>query len=37
MEFNRSVHALEYIMGHQGNKAGNSKVCMEIQGKIGCT
>ena len=34
---NRRVHALDCIMGNQGNMAGNSKVCMEIQSKIYCT
>ena len=33
----RRVHALDCIMGNQGNMAGNSKVCMEIQSKIFCT
>ena len=28
---------LDCIMGNQGNKAGNSKVSMEVQRKIYCT
>ena len=30
---NRRVHALDCIMGNQGNMAGNSEVCMEIHSK----
>ena len=31
--WNRRVHAVDCIMGNQGNMAENSKVCMEIQSK----
>ena len=36
-ETNGRVHALDFIMGNQGNMAGNSKVFMEIQSKMYCT